>query len=341
MKVAVIALVTMLGLQVTLFAQTDTLRVVNYNVLHGPSGSQEINDFSNIMQAIGSQNYNGITRAVDVLSLQETSNSSITAARNALNSVYGSGTYGSYITPQGKSGLWNGVIYNTQTLNLLSSTQITSSQLTRNVARVHFDPINSVSNDDFYLYSMHLKAGNSSSDRSRRNDEVNVIRSNADALGSDANVIFSGDFNVYRSSEAAYQRFLSSGNAKANDPINRPGNWHDNNSFSDIHTQDPSNTMDDRFDFQLLTDEFFDGEGIDYIQDSYRAFGNIDSHTFNNTILTGYSPSHPFYDVAESLFNFSDHLPVIADYSIEIPEPGTMLALLLPSIGLVIRRQRI
>ena len=46
------------------------------------------------------------------------------------------------------------------------------------------------------------------------------------------------------------------------DPIDRIGNWHNNSSFSDVHTQSPrtaqfgggaSGGMDDRFDFILFS----------------------------------------------------------------------------------------
>ena len=63
------------------------------------------------------------------------------------------------------------------------------------------------------------------------------------------------------------------------------GEWHNNStSVSNSHTQSPcaaatagcgvGGGMDDRFDFQLMTGELLDGEGLDTIANSYHAFGN-------------------------------------------------------------------
>ena len=36
--------------------------------------------------------------------------------------------------------------------------------------------------------------------------------------------------------------------------------------------------MDDRFDFQLVSGEFLDGQGLNYIGNSYHSFGNNGYH---------------------------------------------------------------
>jgi hypothetical protein len=86
--------------------------------------------------------------------------------------------------------------------------------------------------------------------------------------------------------------------------------------------------MDDRFDFQLVTGEFLDAEGLSYIPNSYHAFGNNGTHVCCNSDLssgTGASPA-----VLDALETASDHLPVVADY--QLPAwLGASLATTLPS----------
>jgi hypothetical protein len=80
--------------------------------------------------------------------------------------------------------------------------------------------------------------------------------------------------------------------------------------------------MDDRFDFQLVTGEFLDGEGLNYITDSYHAFGNNGS-TYNTNINVGTNTvtfpgvtSYTKIQILNALFNGSDHLPVVVDYQL-------------------------
>ncbi len=138
-----------------------------------------------------------------------------------------------------------------------------------------------------------------------------------------------GDFNIYRSSESAYLNLLNqSGNGYVIDPINRPGNWHNNITFADIHTQSTcglfSNCpnggsgggLDDRFDMILISQAIKDSGGICINEYSYQAFGNDGEH-FNNSIN-----DPPFniitQEIANSLYNSSDHLPVFADFNFGI-----------------------
>jgi hypothetical protein len=115
---------------------------------------------------------------------------------------------------------------------------------------------------------------------------------------------------------------LASGPGQAFDPINTPGAWSGNDAFKSVHTQAPSfdaqpglvgGGMDDRFDFQLVTGELLDGEGLDYIPGSYHAFGNNGTHTFNQSISTG---TGALLAVLAALMTASDHLPVVADYQL-------------------------
>jgi hypothetical protein len=204
----------------------------------------------------------------------------------------------------------------------------------RQTLRHHFRPVGTTGNSDFYVYNSHLKASDSSADAQRRFEDVQVIRDDADSLGQGAHIIYVGDFNLYRSTEAAYQEFLSAGNGQAFDPINRPGNWSGNSSFRDIFTQAPSANalpalgldgggLDDRLDFQLISGELRDGVGLDYRPNSYHTFGVNGSVAVNgsiddasNTALPGLSNR---LNVLGLLRTVSDHLPVVADYTFVLP----------------------
>ena len=142
------------------------------------------------------------------------------------------------------------------------------------------------------LYSTHMKAGTSATDRDRRQAEAAAIRADAQALAEGTHIMLLGDFNMQSSAEAGYQTLIESranNNGRLFDPIASPGSWNDSSLFRFIHTQDPVTAMDDRFDLILINDDLFDGDGLEYLGDvsvpfsrtrfddpnhSYRTWGN-------------------------------------------------------------------
>ncbi|MHC4608725.1 MAG: hypothetical protein ACYS7M_00070 [Planctomycetota bacterium] len=147
----------------------------------------------------------------------------------------------------------------------------------------------------------------------------------ADQLPDDTHVIYAGDFNFYHNAELGYLHFLSPGSGQAVDPLGSEL-WAGQSNAAK-HTQSPrcvqscglvAGCLDDRFDFQLVTEEWLDGRGFELIPGTYRAFGNDGMH-FDMAINEG----NNFYysdDVtrsnalASALHDASDHLPVVADY---------------------------
>jgi len=195
---------------------------------------------------------------------------------------------------------------------------------------------------EFYVFSSHLKASTGSSNEAERLTGAQAIRDNADALPAGTLILYCGDFNVYSNGEAAYQEFLSAGAGQALDPLGA-GSWSGGgNAWK--HTQSPRDVsgtlvgggMDDRFDFQLSTAGWHDGEGLALIAGSYRSFGNDGGH-YNLAINSGNNSYYPA-DVprsnalADLLFDASDHVPVVADYQL----PAVLAATLTPSFGRVI-----
>lgn len=334
------------------------LRIVDYNTATATNGEVPRPGMSEVLQAIGIETKNGIQRPIDILSIQETGTGYNGAQNivNLLNGIYGPGTYArSNILQPGQStdGTTEAVIYNTHTVQLIDQVKLATASTSgypRAPLRFEFRPVGYDSNSDFYLYSSHYKAGDTSTDQSRRLAEAQLIRSDSDALPAGTPILYTGDYNIQSSSEAMYTTLLAPGNGQAVDPINAPGSWHNNAGFAAIHTQAPQvaqfdglsgGGMDDRFDFQLVTGTVKDGEGISYIgtgvpntavapsQHSYHAFGN-NGTTFNTDInnpantalpISEYNPNIGAGEpsratVLNSLFTASDHLPVVADYQL-------------------------
>ena len=115
--------------------------------------------------------------------------------------------------------------------------------------------------------------------------------------------------NFYTSSEEGYQELLTA----LEDPLDSPGNWHNNIDFVDIHTQSTrveqfgggaTGGLDDRFDFILISNSLQDN----VIPSSYTEPGNDGKH-FNLSINNGISDP-----VIDALYYASDHLPVYCDF---------------------------
>jgi hypothetical protein len=193
---------------------------------------------------------------------------------------------------------------------------------------------------DLYVYGMHLKASTGSENEIQRANQTLATRANADALPSGSNIIYAGDFNVYTSNEQGYRNLFATGNGQAADPINasylpngNPITWNNNAAYAAVHTQSTRTTaladggatggVDDRFDYQLVSNPLLDGNGLSYIgptapgtgsNPSYTALGNNGS-SFNEAINDGSNTAAPA-SVLNALFQLSDHLPIVADYQL-------------------------
>ena len=188
------------------------LRIVTYNsATRTNSGDTPRAGMSDVLEAIGIETKNGIQRPIDVLSVQEvgTALNGATQIVSLLNGIYGPGTYARSTLPGASTdGTTEAVIYNTQTVQLISQAQVgtaSTSGAARAPLRFEFRPVGYDSSADFYLYSNHYKAGTTSSDQTRRAIEAATVRADADSLGPDARVIFTGDYNIQSSSETMYQ----------------------------------------------------------------------------------------------------------------------------------------
>ena len=313
------------------------LRVVSYNTATGESGGVSQSPrygLDSILQAIGNETVGDIQRPIDILALQEQSSSATTTAEivTILNGIYGPGTYDRARVDGNTWGAGRpGLIYNTQTVQLIDERAfgpLGSDGGVRQNLRYQLRPVGYDSNADFYVYNSHYKASTGAANEARRNVEATTIRRDADSLGDGAHVIYLGDFNIKTSDEPMYQTLLGPGNGQAFDPISSPGEWSNAGQYAILHTQSPADGsvsglitggVDDRFDFQIVTGEVLDGRGFDYLDGSYRVFGNNGTHGINNPINSFRNTAQPTA-ILDALATVTDHLPVVADYQL----PGRM-----------------
>ena len=223
------------------------------------------------------------------------------------------------------SNLQQLVFYNSQKLILIDQKIITTSIRDINhyifVLNTQEATVNPIYLDVFVT---HLKASQGIENEQLRLQMVTEFTNTLSNIPPDRFVIFSGDLNIYTSNESAYQELLDPSNdIVLKDPIDRSGNWNNNITFQDIHTQSTriSNNgfdnfgagggLDDRFDFILISENLQTSSTLHYVNDSYKTFGN-NGNCFNKNINdvtctgTAYSQS-----IRDHLYNMSDHLPVI------------------------------
>ncbi|UCF69754.1 MAG: endonuclease/exonuclease/phosphatase family protein [candidate division WOR-3 bacterium] len=181
---------------------------------------------------------------------------------------------------------------------------------------------------ELYLFSIHLKASEGSSNEIMRLQEATILRDRLNLLPPGTNFIVAGDFNIYYSDEPAFQKLIDSvqnTSGKLIDPLALLGYWHENVSFADAHTQSTrtnqlpdggaSGGMDDRFDMILCSEGIMSSGGLFLISNSHTILGNDGAH-FNLAINDGINNAVPA-EIADALYWASDHLPLYVDLSDE------------------------
>ena len=186
--------------------------------------------------------------------------------------------------------------------------------------------LHNLSGVEFNVYGVHLKASSGSSNANQRLQETTILRNHLNNLAPNFFIV-GGDFNIYSnnsSSEPAFDMLTSSSDdndGQMFDPINRIGHWHNNSSYSDVHTQSPRTSsfggganggMDDRFDWLFVSQSILNQDSpMQYVEGTYWAVGNDGNH-FNDAINDGNNNSVS-EEIADALHDASDHLPVYMD----------------------------
>ncbi|MEM1270831.1 MAG: hypothetical protein AAGI08_12380 [Bacteroidota bacterium] len=213
------------------------LRVVAWNTENRPNDAAEEADYATIFEAIGLESVAGNALPVSVLAVQETDlpgsgNDSLGRIESVLDGLYTSTDYATAISGLDGGGDATGFVYDTSQVSLLNTVDLGNADFTHNILRGEFRPADTAGESDFYIYSVHLKSGNSNSDGTIRGNEAAFLRANADALGEGANVLFVGDFNLQGSSEQAWTELVvTPGAGQVRDVADAPGEWNDNPAF--------------------------------------------------------------------------------------------------------------
>lgn len=322
---------------------TAQLRVVNYNIA-GMDG--DLNALQDVFAAIGTDDKPGFAVAPHLIIMQEvqtadTSQPSVATSplTTRINAAFPGVTYvrATFTSASGEDSASGAqcIYYRSDTLAEIGHIDIVNTGGGRNTDRWQFR-LNGYTSSaaTFYVYSSHLKA--SQGFEADRLAGVTLIRNNSDALPAGTHIIYAGDYNMYTVTEPAYAELISAGNGQANDPYGSAEWTGAGNALK--HTQSPCNTgcvlvsggMDDRFDIQLATSAFVDGEGFSRISGTYRPFGNDGNH-YNLDINAGNNTYYPTNiprsnALAADLKVASDHLPLICDYQIPAKMQGTLTA---------------
>ena len=284
----------------------QTVRLMTYNVLNYHSTSNPTKD-SNLKKIISSVN-------PDILVIQEIDGSYYVNKfyNNVLDSTYKKAAFiDGYDTD-------NAMYFRDSLFQFISNVPIHTAL--RDISK--FTLVYKNTNDTLIVYSVHLKASSGTDNEQKRLNEVIELRKDTDVLPEGTDYIVIGDFNIYYSSEPAYQKLIDkSSPGYFVDPV-AAGNWHNNSFYAAIHTQSTRTTtlsddgstggLDDRFDMILYSEAVKDSAGIFYVPGSYTVFGNDGNH-FNKSINDG-TNSAVSQDIADALYYASDHLPVYADF---------------------------
>jgi hypothetical protein len=202
--------------------------------------------------------------------------------------------------------------------------------------------------NEFFIYVSHYKSGTGTVNETDRLGEAQIIRTDeAMNLPANARVLYMGDFNVTSSGEASYQTILS--NAAPNgiqqgqgvDPLNATGagniDWGASTTDTNILAMETESATDLRYrdDLEVMTTNVYYGAagGLAFVPGTYHAFGNNGSTPYYGSVNSGsdtalnnrLATNGPVFISAAQLYldltNASDHLPVVADYTVPLPVP--------------------
>lgn len=330
-KTVLLLFLSLYGLAV--FAQQQAT-VMSYNVLNFPTGNIAGRE-DTLRQLI---NY----VEPDLLLIQELKSDSglqliLNESFSDLNSNYEASTFlPQQSNPSSDFKLQQAIIYNADLFGLATEGFLMTSTRDINKFKLYYkSPLLQSGADTIFLYVFvtHLKSSQGAANVAERLSMAQTFTTHLAYLPEDANVILAGDFNVYASTEPAYQELLDSTNAiRLKDPINTPGDWG-SSSFepksvltqstrsSSIFGDGAGGGVDDRFDFILLSANTFNNwNTVVYEPDSYQAMGN--NGTCYNQSITACTGGNWPDEILSSLYYMSDHLPIVLDLNLGVGTVG-------------------
>ncbi|HLS12479.1 MAG TPA: T9SS type A sorting domain-containing protein [Flavobacteriaceae bacterium] len=231
-----------------------------------------------------------------------------------------------FITNQSSDSDMQQLLYYDSDIWKLLSTEVLATNY-RDINKYKLQLLTDDDTDPVYVYAFvaHLKSSSGRANRLIRLEMVETLTAHLQYIEPDAYVLFSGDFNLYTSDEESYQELLDEGNSIVfQDPIDSFGNWHKNEDFAYLHTQSTrvsnagfgtgaSGGMDDRFDFIMLSENLFeDNPNLQYVPDSYTAYGN-NGNCYEKDINDPSCSGEFSQQTRDWLYMMSDHLPIVLE----------------------------
>jgi exonuclease III len=290
------------------FAQSQH-KIMSYNLLNYPGSDSAIRNPH--FRTVIANTLPDILVVQEMLS-QAGMNNFLTNVLNVASSGYAAGTF------LDGPDTDNGIFYKPTAFTFLANNIITTDL--RNISE--FILRENSTGDTIRIYSLHLKAGNTTSDEQQRLTEVNALRNVTGNLPPNSNYIVCGDFNIYGSNDLAYQKLLNqSTQGYFIDIYSLPGTWNDPD-YAIYHTQSPrvrqfgggsNGGMDDRFDMFLFSPAVMSIGEVYYNPNTFTNYGNDGNH-YNDSIN---KPPNAVVSqqIADALHYSSDHLPVFATFS--------------------------
>lgn len=229
------------------------------------------------------------------------------------------------------SNIINHIFYNSNKMGLKSHVALRTNPRDTDVYELYMKTPSLAAGDTIKLVCIvaHPKAGQGY--ESQRRALMQTAMDYVNQHYPTDNVLIMGDFNMYSANESGYRLLTQTYSNPAicfMDPVagvGGVGEWTNNSQFAQFHTQSTrsysdecfsSGGLDDRFDFILMADEIaFSYNHMRYVQGSYHAVGN-DGHHFNMSVDQGTNNAVPD-EVAEALFDGSDHLPVTMKIAVD------------------------
>ncbi len=286
----------------------QAIKIVSYNILNFPTvvGMDRIDDYRIVLDFINP----------DVLVLQEIeSQDGVTLFLDSVMNYLEKGFEAVAFNDGPDTD--NALFYRSNNIEFLSASYIPTPH--RDIAEYRLEL--KESQIVVHVFSVHLKSSQGADNELLRLEEATILRNHLDSMDQGVHFLVVGDFNIYSSDEAAFQKLtgnFSNNNGRLFDPLNLAGQWHENSSYAYSHTQSTrveqlgdggaGGGLDDRFDMVLCSQSFLDSIGLYLSSQSYTIYGNDGEH-FNVAVNEGANQSVPD-SVADALYFASDHLPV-------------------------------
>jgi endonuclease/exonuclease/phosphatase family metal-dependent hydrolase len=310
---------------------TSQIRLLCYNLLNFPTGNLQgrTDTLENIIEYARPH----------LLMIQELKTAQglmdITEMMNDLN--YGDFAHSTFISQQspGSPGnlLQQAIVYDTEVFRMRSEGVVLTSYRDINEYVLYLnDPQLSAGADTTFLhvYVTHLKSSTGADNEQVRLDMVNYLVDHFNTLPENSNVIFAGDFNVYTTSEPAFQAILNvDNNVVMEDPFASFGDWAVANfghreiltqstRSSQINNDGAGGGVDDRFDFILFSEALMNPDNpLHFAEGSFKSLGN--TGLCYNENITDCDANNPVpMDVLRSIYFMSDHIPQYCELDTDI-----------------------